>query len=378
MEKTFINKLAKFRRELHRNPEVSQNEFQTKKRILFFLKEIGVSETIEVGNTGLICVFDSGVEGKTVLIRGDIDALPIQEINTFAHRSTVEGVSHKCGHDGHAAILCGLAKRLIKEPLKSGRALLLFQPAEENGEGAKAVIHDPHFVFKPDFVFALHNLPGYPLHQVVYKEGSFTAAAKSIILKLDGRTSHAAEPELGINPAAGISKLISMFQEVSNPDLSTSNFALATPIHIHMGELSYGISAGSAEVHYTLRTWNNEMMNQFSEVISRKALVICEEEKLKLTIDWTQEFSANQNHTDTTEYIVKAIEENKLSGSVRPYPFKWGEDFGLFTEKYKGAMFGIGSGEQCPALHNPDYDFPDALLTTGINMFYSILKSTVK
>ena len=378
MEETFLNNLVQFRQELHQHPEVSQKEFQTQQRILLKLKELGAEQIIPIGGTGVLAIFEGKSLGKTVLLRADTDALPIQEVNDFAHRSIFEGVSHKCGHDGHTAVMMAVAAHLINHQLPQGRALLLFQPAEENGEGAKAVLADKQFPFAPDWVFAFHNLPGYPLHKIIVREGSFTAAAKSIILKLNGKTSHAAEPELGINPALAISELIQMLNSSSQPDLARDDFALTSPVHINMGERAYGVSAGYGEVHYTLRTWDNQTMDSLCEKIVKAAKEIANKNSLQLTIDWTESFFANQNDKEAVQMIRQAAIDNNLVHEDRPTPFKWGEDFGLFTEKYRGAMFGIGSGENHPALHNPDYDFPDAILPTGFTMFLSILNHALK
>jgi amidohydrolase len=378
MEATFMNQLVQFRQELHQHPEVSQKEFQTQQRIIQKLTELGVEQIVPVGITGVMALFDGKAPGKTVLLRADTDALPIQELNDFAHKSIFEGVSHKCGHDGHSTIMIGVAEHLVNNPLANGKVILLWQPAEENGEGAKAVLADPNFPFAPDWVFALHNLPGYPLHQVVVREGSFTAAAKSIILKLNGKTSHAAEPELGTNPALAIGELIKLFDEIKESDLSKKDFALTTPVHINMGEKAYGVSAGYGEVHYTLRTWDNLTMEAMCEKIMMDADKIARKYHLELVIDWTESFFANQNDPVAVSMTKVACQELDLPCEERATPFKWGEDFGLFTEKYRGAMFGIGSGENHPALHNPDYDFPDEIIPTGVGVFLSLINQSLK
>ncbi|MEQ9467889.1 MAG: amidohydrolase [Ekhidna sp.] len=376
MEKRRIADLTAFRRELHQFPEVSQKEKETQKRILDFLRRNGIKGQ-QAGGTGVMVVFDSGKPGKTIMLRSDHDALPIQEINDFDYKSKNEGISHKCGHDGHTAIMCGVASHFHKNPISHGKLALIFQPAEENGEGAKAILGDPAFNFQPDHVFALHNLPGYPLHQIVYKEHNFTAAAKSIIIKLHGKTSHAAEPELGINPAKAISELISLFEQEAQPDLKRDDFALTAPIYLHMGERSYGVSAGYGEVHYTLRTWSSEVMDDLANRLLNGIEVITGSHKLTYTIDWAEAFESNKNDPRAVKYILDAAKSNDFDTHQREWPFKWGEDFGLFTQKFPGAMFGIGSGEDCPALHNPDYDFPDAIIETGIKMFTTIVEKAL-
>lgn len=376
MEETSIMDLIAFRKDLHKHPEVSQNEFETQKRIIKFLERNDI-EGRKAGGTGVLVIFDSGKAGKTIMLRSDHDALPIRETNDFEHKSQVDGVSHKCGHDGHTAIMCGVAGYFKRNPLQKGKLILVFQPAEENGEGAKAILADPQFDFKPDLTFALHNLPGYPLHKVVFKEGSFTAAAKSIILKLDGKTSHAAEPERGINPAMAISDLIKMFEEEGQPDLNRDDFALTTPIFLSMGELSYGVSAGHAEVHYTLRTWSSEVMDDLTSRLLKRIKEISGKYNLKHSINWTEAFEANKNSSTAVQLIKEASSKVNVDSEERERPFKWGEDFGLFTQKFEGAMFGIGSGMDCPALHNPDYDFPDEIIDTGIKMFTTIVEKAV-
>ncbi len=369
--------LVQFRRELHQYPEVSQDEYQTQDRIINFLSASGIHQVQKIGGTGVICVFEGKTPGRSVMLRADTDALPIQEVNTFDHASQYPGVSHKCGHDGHTTIMCGVAQHLLENPIEKGKVILVFQPAEENGEGAKAVLSDSNFNYTPDIVFALHNLPGYEKHKVVCRNGSFTAAATSIIIKLLGKTSHAAEPELGINPAMAMGELVEMFEEESNPILEHDDFALATPIHMNMGELSYGVSAGYGEVHYTLRTWDNPTMEDFKKRLQERVGKICEKYSLASEIGWTQEFEANNNNATAVDMITDAAASLGLSYETRPTPFKWGEDFGLFTQKFDGAMFGIGSGLDSPALHNPDYDFPDEIISTGINMFTGLIKQVL-
>ncbi len=369
-----LNSLIAFRRELHQFPEVSENEFETQRRIVRRLKGAGIENVFCIAKTGVLVRFDGKEPGKTIMLRADTDALPIIETNDFDHKSTDPGVSHKCGHDGHTTIMMGVAEYLIANPLKKGTVVLLFQPGEENGYGAKAVLEDSNFNFEPDMVFALHNLPGYPMHQVVVKEGSFTAAAKSIIIKLFGKTAHAAEPEMGINPAACMSELVQLFEKVNQPDLEKDDFTLTAPVYMNMGEKSYGVTAGYGEVHYTLRTWNNKTMDYLTHNLVHEISQLGLRYRLKTEISWAEEFASNQNDVAAVDLIRKAASDNQLNIEERSVPFKWGEDFGLFTERFSGAMFGIGSGKDCPALHNPDYDFPDEIIVTGVKMFTSLIE----
>ena len=161
LEENIIEELTVIRKSLHSHPEISGEEYETQKQIIRYLTAKTTAKIQEIANTGVIATFNGLAVGPTVMIRGDIDALPITETNNFEHRSTISGVSHKCGHDGHTCNLLGLAVLLSKEPITKGTILLLFQPAEENGMGAEAVIKDKTFKnINIDYVFALHNLPG--------------------------------------------------------------------------------------------------------------------------------------------------------------------------------------------------------------------------
>ena len=369
-----IIELISLRQHLHRNPELSGEEFQTAKSISEFLLKYNPEELISnIGGTGLAAVYNFGSNGPTVMVRSELDALPIQEINTFEHKSTIDGKSHKCGHDGHMVMLAGLAPLLNKMPWKKGKVILLFQPAEETGEGAQWMLDDE--IFKkivPDYVLALHNLPGIEKNTVVCKNMNFTASVKSMIIKLFGKTAHAGEPEFGINPAQAIAEIIQQGLKLQQaPD--SVDFAVVTPIQIEMGEEAFGISAGYGEVKFTLRSWTNPKMEEVCDKMEFLVKSIAIKYGLQVDISYTQYFSATENDAEMVEIIERNAGKNGFKYIDNHHPFKWGEDFGLFTQKYKGAMFGIGSGVECAALHNPDYDFPDDIISVGTSMFYSVI-----
>ncbi len=366
--------LALFRKELHRYPELSGQEHTTAERIIAFLNDYAPDEIISrIGGTGLVAVYRGRNAGKNILFRCELDALPITEVNNFDHRSSVDGVSHKCGHDGHMAIMCGLAAIFSADRPTNGDVYLLFQPAEEDGTGARKVFEHPKFkVLNPDYVFSLHNLPGYPKNQIVVKNGTFSCAVNSIIIRLIGKTSHAGEPHNGINPAAAIADIIKSFESKIQPAIHLENFCLITPVYINMGEQAYGVSAGEGEIHYTVRSHSNAQMDIIEKMLASEAQAIASKHQLKCQVSWTQPFRATENAAEAAEFILAAANAERLDVLLKPEPFSWGEDFGLFTEHFTGAMFGLGAGTETPALHNPDYDFPDDISAAGIAMFYQI------
>ncbi|HRF81077.1 MAG TPA: amidohydrolase [Flavobacteriales bacterium] len=371
-----IDRLTALRRELHANPERSGQELRTAERIRAYIARLEPDELlIHVGGTGVMALFDSGTPGPVRLFRCELDALPIAEENTFPHRSLVEGASHKCGHDGHMAILCGLAECLAEERPASGKVWLLFQPAEENGEGAKAVLADERMrAIKPDRVFALHNLPGVASGTVMVRDGAFTASVNSIIITFLGKTAHAAEPEHGIDPAPAMSAFFQQSLALNKNVPADTGMRVVSSVYAELGSKDHGISAGRAEVHLTLRCWTDEELLQLQQEVEAIAQMLAERYKLGLKIEHTQRFHANHNHSAMVAMVRNAAEGAGLRVEEAVHPYKWGEDFGLFTAAFPGCMVGLGAGEDMPALHNPDYDFPDELIAHGAALFNQLAR----
>ena len=368
-QQTLIN----FRRMLHQYPEVANEEYQTAQRVVDFLQEFPPQQLLEqVGGTGIIATYESDHPGKHILIRCELDALPITEINDFAYKSTIAGKGHKCGHDGHMTMVAGLAPQLLHLP--KGKVSLLFQPAEETGEGALQMLQDPQFgQVSPDYAFALHNMPGYPLHEILVKTDTFCAASKGMIVKLKGKTSHAAEPQNGVSPALAMAEIVQMLDGLPRT-LDFDDFTLVTVVHALLGEVAFGVAPGEAEVRATLRTFANVDMAKLTEVAEQKAQEIAQKYQLSISIDYTEQFAATVNDAQSVKVVQQVAEKNGLSVTTMKQPNKWSEDFGQFIAHFPGALFGLGSGEHHPQLHNPDYDFPDELITTGLKMFWGIIE----
>jgi amidohydrolase len=202
--------LVDWRHALHRNPEISGEERETASAVVRFVDTSKPDRVVtQLGGHGVAAVFDSGQPGPTVLFRCELDALPIQELSDAPHRSAVAGKGHLCGHDGHMTILGALSRAIGRERPRRGRAVLLFQPAEETGAGAAAVIADPKFeAIAPDYAFALHNMPGLPLGEARLSVGPANCASRGMRIVLTGKTSHASVPEGGVSPMLAVSRLM--------------------------------------------------------------------------------------------------------------------------------------------------------------------------
>ena len=373
--------LVSFRKLLHRNAELSGKEEKTSAIIINKLKEYDPDELISnIGGFGIIAVFEGKRPGKNVLLRCDMDGLPIPESNTFDHISVDPATGHKCGHDGHMTIMIGVAEELskIKNEL-SGKVYLLFQPAEETAQGAKAVLEDEKWAdMDPDYVFALHNLPGYDKGDIILRRDIFSSASKGLIVKLKGETSHAAHPENGRSPLLAMLSIIQGLIAIPGQYTKFSNSALITIIHTRLGEIAFGTSPGVAEVMATLRSHFNEDMDTMTGEAFKLVAYQSDAYELYSKIELVEEFPAT-NNADHCYEIVKASAESLNKKIIYPEnPFPWSEDFGYFTEKYKGALFGLGAGKDHLQLHNSYYDFPDEVINDGIDIFIQIIKRMLK
>jgi amidohydrolase len=363
------------RRELHRNPELSGSEAGTARRILRFFEPLEPDRILpSLGGHGVAFVFSGEKPGPTVMLRCELDALPIQETCRLEHSSRTAGVSHKCGHDGHMAILAALGAGLSERRPRRGRAVLLYQPAEETGHGARAVIDDPAFGrIEPDHVLALHNLPGFPLGAVLIRPGTFSCASRGMTVRFRGRTAHAAQPETGISPANSMCRLIDELGDLRSRMNLGDEIAFATVVGARLGARAFGTAPGDAEVMGTLRSETDETM----ERIVRHAVVAVERlaaaDGLQHEITWDDVYPASVNSSDATELIRSAARRRGLELPDVEQPFRWSEDFGHFTARCDGAMFGLGAGEDAAALHDSEYDFADELIGVGATIFREIL-----
>lgn len=371
--------LTEFRRALHRHPEVSGEEVETAKTIVHALKALSPTRILTgLGGHGVAAVFDSGTAGPTVLFRAELDALPIEERNSdIAWLSEVAGKSHVCGHDGHMTMLLALGRMIARKPVATGRVVLMFQPAEEDGSGAKAVVSDPAFdAIKPDWAFAIHNEPGSPFGFVSTRVGLINCASMGLKVKLSGKTAHAADPQDGVSPALAVARLIPALDDLGHGDGGPRNddFRLVTVTHATIGEPTFGIAPGAAEVFATLRTAGDAGLENLEAAARDLASTIAAEYGLGVSFEVHDHFAASINDADAYAVATKAMEAIGVPFGEENVPMRASEDFGVFGWGAKAAMLCLGPGEDHAALHNPDYDFPDDLIPIGSGIFDRIAR----
>lgn len=385
-----VAELTTMRHRLHAAPEISGKEEDTARMVAEFLATCGPEEILtNLGGHGVAALFGPG-DGPRVMLRCELDALPLPEAPGSPWPSENAGAAHKCGHDGHMAILLGVARRLQATGPLPGQAILLFQPAEETGTGAAALLEDPRFRgLDPNWVFALHNLPGHPAWSVLTRPGAFAAGSCGVRIVLDGATSHAAYPEQGQSPdramAEGVNGLIAMNQtDERNPidkrnPIEGKGLALVTVTHARLGEPAFGITPGQAEILATLRSDSQETLAALKAQARALAEEISRKYGLAHQLTYEDEFPVTMNDPVATALIEEAAVELDLAfRSPAESPFRWSEDFGFLSRWRPGAMFGLGAGTDHPVLHGPDYDFNDDLILPGMMMMEKILRRALQ
>lgn len=371
-----LARLTRLRHALHQIPEVSGAEEKTAAMVADYLRQNQPDQLLAgLGGHGVAAVYEGREDGPTVLIRCELDGLPIEELSDQPYRSTHPGRGHLCGHDGHMTMVAALAEDLSARRPAAGRAVLLFQPAEETGKGAAAVIADPAFrQIAPDYAFSLHNLPGLPVGQVALCSGPANCASRGMRIKLTGKTSHAAAPQDGVSPAGAIARLLPGLVALGGGGSLGPEFALVTLTHARLGEATFGIAPGEAEVWATLRTVTDTRMDQLVTAATDLAEQVCTAEGLGLAIEFDDVFDACANHPEAVEVLRTAAAAAGCPVQMQALPQRWSEDFGQFAKGAKTAMFWLGSGEAQPQLHNPDYDFPDAAIPAGAGIFLHAIR----
>lgn len=402
MNLSHLEKIISLRRTLHQHPELSMQEKETMKILQTFLRE-NTSLEIHIRDGWFYALkkssdFPPSTVGNAgpIAFRADMDALPIPESIKLPYESQNEGISHKCGHDGHCAILCGLALELDSRNTDRD-VYLIFQPGEEIGAGAKRcaeLIREKGITE----IYAMHNLGGYPEGSLVYRRGLTQPASEGLRICLTGKTSHASAPEKGNNPAGAVASIVqyalraadsaeNSAHGISEPSSQTpehdfmtafksgaqdSPMRLCTITGIRLGDGDFGISPGEGEICMTLRAEAEEEMLAMEQSIISFASQVSAGAGLQMTYSIHDYFPETCNHDDCLDRVLYAAQENKIPAMSMRELWRASEDFGHYLKICPGAMFYIGNGEDYPPLHTAEYDFNDRIIETSVNMFMRI------
>ena len=371
--------LIQIRREIHSRPELSGQEYETAAYIKKQLMATEPDEIIEeVGGCGLIAIY-KGIkqdEGSSVMIRAELDGLPIKEQTGLSYQSEHAGKMHACGHDGHMAILLGVAKRLHQNRSDKGNVFLLFQPAEETGRGAEQMLGDQRFKkIDADRILALHNLPGYEENTIYIRSNTIACASTGYKIELTGKSSHAAYPEEGINPAPELAAFVTAVHKLHEDYIYKDKITAATVTYLKLGEEAFGISPGKGEGGVTIRAETDELLSSMKQQLEDSLQKIESGFKGTMKVEEIEPFAAVVNDQFGVEQLKSALNKNeqfRIEELTDPFP--WSEDVGEFRKKSPITFFGLGAGKSSCPLHSEKYDFNDQLLSTGKEAFWELIK----
>jgi amidohydrolase len=252
--------------------------------------------------------------------------------------------------------------------------VLLFQPAEETGSGARTIIEDPNFEkIRPDYALTLHNLPGFPKGQVVYRRGTFASASVGMKVRLLGQASHAAEPEQARSPAHAVGKLLAELPALSR--VTDNPYCMLTLTHAQLGLLSFGLTPGEATVCATLRAASSVALESLQREAEECVRNCAAAEMLFVEVEWVEEYPVIENDEALANTLEQVCRDTGIVATEIAEPFRWSDDFGHFADICPILYFGLGIGEHAPGLHQPDYEFCDEIILVGVSGFHKIVNS---
>ncbi len=369
-----------WRRYLHQIPELQYDVFETAKFITEKLKSFGCDDVVTgIGRTGVVAIIHgrNGV-GNTIGLRADMDALPIVEATELEYASKTSGKMHACGHDGHSSMLLGAAKHLAETRNFSGSVALIFQPAEEGGAGAKAMVDDGMMDrFKISRVFGMHNLPGLALGSFAACDGPIMAAADKFDMVITGRGGHAAMPHQTIDPIVAASQLVTALQSIVSRNTDPLASLVVSVTKFHAGD-AYNVIPQKAEIAGTVRTLQPNMRDTAERRIKETAAGIAMACGVEISVDYQRYYPVTVNHTNETKMAMDAARDvaglKQVNDSLDP--MMGAEDFSFMLEARPGAMIFMGNGDSA-GLHHPKYNFNDDAISHGVSYWVRLVEKAL-
>lgn len=385
----FLDELQALRQDIHAHPELGYEEHRTSNLVADKLAEWGIPVTRGLGGTGVVGVIaGSAGDGRTIGLRADMDALPMKELNHFAHASKHEGRMHACGHDGHTSMLLGAAHWLSRHRNFAGKVVLIFQPAEESAGGAKRMIDDGLLEqFPLDAVFAMHNWPGHKVGTFGVCSGPMMAASNTFRVTVKGRGAHAAQPQRGVDPVMTAVQIAQSWQTIITRNKNPNKAAVLSLTQIHAGS-AFNVIPDEATLIGTVRNFDADVL----DMIERRMREIAEHTAAAFNagvdFHFRRGYPAVVNHEKETAFAVKVMQSvvGESNVNTQMAPTMGAEDFAFMLQALPGCYVFIGNGDDdhredledgagpCN-LHNPRYDFNDALLPIGVTYFVRLTEA---
>ena len=372
MDQDLLQLAVQLRHTLHAHPEVSGQERWTRRYLMDFLREH--SARLEIIDRGewFYAKYPAGEGRPSVAFRTELDALPIEDRIEAPYVSTIPGVGHKCGHDGHMAALTALALQTDRHGADQN-VYFLYQHAEETGEGAPvcaALLREQPI----SRIYAWHHRPGEPLGTVLLREGTLYCASRGMILSFRGVASHAAYPENGRNPVFAMADILHALPELTELP-ARRGLTMATVIQVTAGEPAFGTQAHEGKLMLTIRAAVQEDLERLQQALEAFSRRKAEEYGLEVSFSYCDDFPVTDCDGGEVQKIRAACRRLGIPVRELPEPYRGSEDFGHYTRLIKGAYFEVGSGEDCCPYHTVGLDFPDACLPVAVDVMWALLRA---
>lgn len=374
--------MTEWRRGLHRHPELGFEEHRTSAFVADKLEAFGLTVHTGIGGTGVVGVLTRGSGAGMIGLRADMDALAIQEENNFDYASQVPGQMHACGHDGHTAILLGAAKRMAEEGGFDGTVVFIFQPAEEHGCGAKAMIEDGLFErFPVEAVYGLHNMPSLPTGEVAVRSGPIMACEDNFEIRITGKGGHAAAPHRSVDPIVIGSEIVLALQSIISRNLDPLDSGVISVTDFNV-DATRNVIPETVRLRGDTRAYTPAMQDFIETSMRRISHHVALAHGAEAEMDYTHEFSATINTAEAAALVAEVAQQvvgpQKVQANCAPVMAS--EDFGTMLEHKPGCYFFLGNGGDGPGgcgLHSPHYDFNDAILTTGVDLWMALIRTAL-
>lgn len=372
-----VEDIVQWRRHLHRHPELEYELPETSRFVAEKLRAFGCDDVVTgIGGTGVVAVIRGQSESERMIgLRADMDALPVWEETGAEHASQTAGRMHACGHDGHTAMLLGAARQLAESRAFAGTAILIFQPAEEAGAGAKAMIDDGLFQrFPVDEVYSLHNLPGLPVGSFAVREGPIMASADRIEIDVLGRGAHAARPNEGVDVVLAGAAIVTALQQVSARNVDPLKSAVISICVFQAGEVD-NVLPPAARLVGTARTLAADVRAQVKERVRAIAEGVAAAYGAEVRVRFPEGYPVTRNHAAQTAFAAEVAREvcGAQAVDASAEPIMAAEDFAFMLEEKPGAYLFIGNGASA-GLHHPAYDFADDAIAYGASFWVRLVE----
>ncbi|MGY3453615.1 M20 aminoacylase family protein [Bradyrhizobium sp. USDA 4353] len=371
-----------WRRDIHSHPELLYEVHRTAAFVADRLREFGCDEVVTgLGKTGVVGVIKGRKPGngdvKVLGLRADMDALPIEEITGLPYASKTPGIMHACGHDGHTAMLLGAARYLAETRNFAGEVAVIFQPAEEGGGGADAMIKDGLIErFKIDQVYGMHNGPGLPVGAFAIRQGALMASTDSVDITIEGHGGHAAKPHNCIDSLMVGAQLVTALQQVVARNVDPLEAAVLSICEFHAGN-ARNVIPHSAVLRGTVRTLTPKIRELMEKRVREVVAGVAQMTGAKIDLAYTRGYPVVVNHAEQTEIAIRAAKEVAGDANVHEMPpMMGGEDFAYMLEARPGAFIFVGNGDSA-GLHHPAYNFNDEAIVYGTSFFIKVVENTL-